>query len=260
MTYVDALSCRPVVRASKLGVSLPGLGEEFHDQVRFACDIGSAVCPEQWGELVLEPGVTGGLAGICTQEVPQIHVITMCLAAVDDDVEVVIDRARRRPECVPARDAQITFVLPSSGRQRADGRGHGSLIRYHYVEIDDGLGVQARDSGTADMHRDVANASQRCVYLAAQSFELPWPPRVVRDDNGWNVHQATFRDNGGPARIIIRMQQNATRHAPRRTRSFAAVRWARRRALPLVSPRNLPPHPSPAGEAIQLSALSCREW
>jgi hypothetical protein len=44
----------PVVRASKLGVSLPGLGEEFHDQVRFACDIGSAVCPEQWSELMLE--------------------------------------------------------------------------------------------------------------------------------------------------------------------------------------------------------------
>jgi hypothetical protein len=33
----------PVVRASKLGVSLPGLGEEFRDQVRFACDIGSAI-------------------------------------------------------------------------------------------------------------------------------------------------------------------------------------------------------------------------
>jgi hypothetical protein len=134
---------------------------------------------------------------MCAQEVPQVHVIAMCLAAVGDEVEVVIDRARRRPECIPARDAQIAFVLPSGGRQRADGRSHSSLIGDYYVEIDDGLGVQARDSGTADVHRDVLNASQRCVYLAAEYFELPRPLRVVRDDNGWNVHQAIFRDNGG---------------------------------------------------------------
>ena len=139
------------------------MGEEFRDQVRFACGIGSAVCPEQWGELVLELGVAGGLAGMCAQEVPQVHVIAMCLAAVGDEVEVVIDRARRRPECVPAWDAQIAFVLPSGGRQRADGRGHSGLIRYYYAEIDDGLGAQAWDSGTADVHRDVLNASQRCV-------------------------------------------------------------------------------------------------
>jgi hypothetical protein len=60
---------------------------------------------------------------------------------------VVVDRARRRPECVPAWDTQIAFVLPSNGRQLADGRGHSSLIRDYHVEIDDGLGVQARDSG-----------------------------------------------------------------------------------------------------------------
>jgi hypothetical protein len=64
-------------------------------------------------------------------------------------------------ECVPARDAQIAFVLPSSGRQRADGRRHGRLIRGYYVQIDDGLGVQSRDCGTADVHRDVLNTSQR---------------------------------------------------------------------------------------------------
>jgi hypothetical protein len=73
-----------------------------------------------------------------------------------------------------------------------------------YVEIDDGLGGQAWDSGAADVHGDVANASQCCVYLAAESFELPWPLRVVRDDNGWNVHQAIFRDNGGPTRVTAR--------------------------------------------------------
>jgi hypothetical protein len=80
--------------AARVGVPLPGLGEEFCDQVRFACDIGSAVCPEQWGELVLELGVTSGLARMRAQEVPQVHVIAMCLAAVGDDIEVVIDRAR----------------------------------------------------------------------------------------------------------------------------------------------------------------------
>jgi hypothetical protein len=203
---------------------MSGLGEEFRDQAGFACDIGSAVCPEQRGELVLEPGVAGGLAGMCAQEVPQVHVIAMCLAAAGDDVEAVIDRARRRPEYVPARDAQIAFVLPSSDRQRADGRTHGSLIRDYYAGIDDGPGVQARHSGTADVHRDVLNTSQRCACLAAQSFELPRPLRVVRDDNGWNVHQAIFRDNGRPARIIARMHKNVTHHAPHRTHSSAASR------------------------------------
>jgi len=104
---------------------------------------------------------------MCAQEVPQVHVIAMCRAAAGDDVEAVIDRARRRPECVPAPHAPIAFVPPPSGRQRADGRGHGSLIRDYYVQIDDRLGVQARHSGTADVHRDVLNASQRCACLAA---------------------------------------------------------------------------------------------
>ena len=56
-------------------------------------------------------------------------------------------------------------------------RQRASLIGDYYVEIDDGLGVQARDSGTADVHRDVLNARQRSVDLAAQSFELPRPLR-----------------------------------------------------------------------------------
>jgi len=102
-----------------------------------------------------------------------------------------------------------------AGCQRADGRSHGSLICYYYVEIDDGLGVQAWDSGAADVHGDVLNTSQRSVYLAAQSFELPRPLRVVRDDNGWSIHQAIVRDNGGPARIHRRCELGAAAMAAR---------------------------------------------
>jgi hypothetical protein len=127
----------------------------------------------------------------------------------------------------PCPDAQIALVLPSSGRQRVDGRSHSSLIRDYYVEIDDGLGVQAGDSGTADVRRDVLNASQCCVYLAAQSFELPRPLRVIRDNNGWNVHQAIFRDNGRPTRIITHMHKNVTLHAPHRTQLICLDRQPR---------------------------------
>lgn len=62
---------------------------------------------------------------------------------------------------LPARYAQIAFVLPASRCLRTDGLGHSRLIGDYYVEINDGLGLQARDSGTADVHRAVPDASQR---------------------------------------------------------------------------------------------------
>jgi hypothetical protein len=61
-------------------------------------------------------------------------------------------------------------MLPSSGCQRVDGRSHGSLIGDYYVEIDDGLGVQARDSGTADVHRDVCSTPARAESSWSRSL------------------------------------------------------------------------------------------
>ena len=169
--------------------------EELSDEVRLAGQVRSAVRLKQRGELALERGVPGGLGGMSPQEVPQVYVIVVRLAATDDHIQVVTGLAWPRAERVPARNTQITFMLPSGGCERVDRRGHPSRIRDHRIKVDDGLGGQAGHSSAPNMHRDMLDTSQRHVYLAAEPFKLLRPARVIRHDSGQNMHATILGDD-----------------------------------------------------------------
>lgn len=151
------------------------MAKEFCDEVCLSPNIRSAVRLQQRGELALERGVPGCLGGMTPEEISQVHVIAVRRAAIDDDIEMVIDLAWPRMERLPARNTQITFVPPSGGCERVNRCGHSSPIRDHHIKVDDGLSGQARHRGAANVHRDMPDTSQRHVHLAAQPFKLLRP-------------------------------------------------------------------------------------
>jgi hypothetical protein len=98
--------------------SAAGLAEELADHFRLALAAGGAVCLQQRREAAFQVAVAGCVSGVRAQEVPQVDVITVRLAARHDDVEVVIDGVAGRLERLASRAAtrdpapNVTWLFP----------------------------------------------------------------------------------------------------------------------------------------------------
>jgi hypothetical protein len=90
--------------------SAAGLAEELADQFLLALAVGRAVCLQQCREAAFQVAVAGRVSGMLAQEVPQVDVITVRLAARHDDIEVVIDSVAGRLEGIAACDAQVSLA------------------------------------------------------------------------------------------------------------------------------------------------------
>jgi hypothetical protein len=165
-----------------------GQAQEFGDHLVLARDVGLAVGFQQGGELPLERGVAGGVAGVGPQEVAKVDVVAMRRAFRDDQVEMVVGGVLGRPERLPAFDAEIPLMLPSGSAERLDRRTDGGLVVDDNVQVDDRLGGQAGDRGAAHVLDYVRDADQRRVETVTQPLEHFRPPRVVLGDNRRNLH------------------------------------------------------------------------
>jgi hypothetical protein len=125
---------------------------------------------------------------VSAQEVSQVNVVTMRLAARHYRIQVVIDGVGGRQERLPACDAEISLMLPPGGRQRLDGRAHRGIVRDHYVEIDNRLGVKAGDGSAADMLGLMRDTSQCVIDAVTQLPEQARPPRIVGNHHRRSTH------------------------------------------------------------------------
>jgi len=141
---------------------------------------------------VLQLAVPVCLAGMRTQEITQVDVITMRPASRHHDIQMVIDGIGRRRERFPARDAQIPLMPPPGRGQHLDRRTHGLITGNHHVNVDDRLGVQAGDRGAADMLGYMRNSGQRSINPVTQLPEQTRPPRIVSHHYRRNVHNTIF--------------------------------------------------------------------
>jgi len=137
---------------------------------------------------VLQLAVPGRLTGMRTQEITQVDVITMRPASRHHDIQMVIDGIGRRCERFPARDAQIPLMPPPGRGQRLNRRTHGCITGNHHVKVDDRLGVQPGDRGTADMLGHMRHFGQRGINPVTQLPERARPPRIVGHHYCRNIH------------------------------------------------------------------------
>lgn len=110
--------------------------------------------------MMLQLALPGCLGRMRTQEITQVNVITMRLAARHHNVQVVIGGIREWRERLPALDAQVSLVPPSRNGQPRDRRAHGRLVGDHHVHVDDRLGIQPGNRSAADVPTNVRARSR----------------------------------------------------------------------------------------------------
>ncbi len=114
--YVMAIRCSDTLttstgeqRADALIAGVPARAWQ-----RLSTGIFLTITVQQYSELALQLAVPGSLAAMPAQEITKVDVITMRLAPRHHHVQTVIDGIGGRPERFPARDTQISLMLPSA--------------------------------------------------------------------------------------------------------------------------------------------------
>src|ERR1035441_8635461 len=162
-------------------------GEGLLDEGCLAVAVGVPVGAEPRGEGSFQLRVGAGLAGVRAQVVAESEMSGQFRASGRGDVEVVSGRGGRAGEGFPAGDAEVCFVAVAEGGELADGCRQVGAGGDDDVDVDDGLGGQARDCGAADMLDLLGKRAEHACDLVAERGEDPGPARVVASYLDWCV-------------------------------------------------------------------------
>jgi hypothetical protein len=161
-----------------------GLGRHVHIHIPLR---EGHVCPLQFAVLAAS-------VGIGPEQVPQQNMVQICLAALDDQVQVMGREIGlpRRLECLSALDSQIAHPSIAERTQRVDDPTDPGHIGHHDVHIDGRLCRQSRNGRRPDVVDAESELLHRWPDIRPRSFEPLRPSRVIVD------HDNLLGDRHGP--------------------------------------------------------------
>jgi hypothetical protein len=167
----------------KLANESAGTTQDFLHERRLALGVGLPVLAVADGQVVLKAGIASTRIGVFTQVVPEQQLIAVAGGADGDQVQVVGAPGGVRLAEPEHFTGAVGGVQVAERDQQVDARARGGQIADAGQDVDDRLGVQPRNSGTAHMVDAAADElAEHRPQQAPLVLEPGWPDRVIRLD------------------------------------------------------------------------------
>lgn len=129
----------------------PGVPQRPEDVIRLSGNVTVDVLGKLRSERLLQSAVLGSGRGTATQEVSKRQVVRQRLAALNADVKMMGRQSRRRGECLPAFDAEISLVRVPQGAEPRNRFRHADLGGHDDIHVDDRLGGEPGNRRATDV-------------------------------------------------------------------------------------------------------------
>jgi hypothetical protein len=139
------------------------------------------------GELTLQFSVCVSIFTMRAKVVSKRNMRQVRLAAGPTDIEVMREFLRRGTERFTSPNTQVALVLVPDGNQSRNREREVGAGSQEHIDVDDGLGRQARHGRATDVFNRVRYIFKGSGYPDAQQFKILRPKRVIVLDD-YRIH------------------------------------------------------------------------